>query len=239
MFFCLDPVKHSFCRQEALEVLTQVRIANIDVNVSSSNAALQFWLSSHYHGVCLELIRANPLLWCDVHVSPLALSLDCVASPLSLSLSLSLSLWFYATNWRHSETHPSDKLSDKCVCVFALLSLWGPFECLRYKSQQGWIFKTLQSLKVMEYEKKNLKNTQRIYLLEWKTPSVRVRQGVPQTPVWGGHKMHRHSDLFHALLHSKLSKAKWRRGSLVKPSERCSAETLRFIATDGKTVCKL
>ena len=92
MFFCLDPVKHSFCRQEALEVLTQVRIANIDVNVSSSNAALQFWLSSHYHGVCLELIRANPLLWCDVHVSPLALSLDCVASPLSLSLSLSLIL---------------------------------------------------------------------------------------------------------------------------------------------------
>lgn len=43
-----------------------------------------------------------------------------------------------------------------------------------------------------------------------------MRQGVPQTQVWGGHKMHCHSNLFHALLHSKLSKAKWRRGSPVK-----------------------
>lgn len=30
------------------------------------------------------------------------------------------------------------------------------------------------------------------------------------------HKMHHHSDLFHALLHGKLSDAKWRKASPVK-----------------------
>ena len=129
MFFCLDPVKHSFCRQEALEVLTQVRIANIDVNVSSSNAALQFWLSSHYHGVCLELIRANPLLWCDVHVSPLALSLDCVASPLSLSLSLSLSDFMQQTGDTRRHIPPTNCLTSVFVFLHFFpceghLSVW-------------------------------------------------------------------------------------------------------------------
>lgn len=235
--------KCDFCRQRKLKKCwLKVRIAALTLMCQTLTLPLHFWLSSHYQRVCLELIRTYPPLWCDVHVFPSALSSQAAASSRSLSPVSGNKL---KTDWilqRVSLTSCQTRVFV-FVCFYTCESCCSFKDTSLKLYWRGWKCSLCSSVTVLEMnnmlrvlihgdtcwcrvqlslfiwnssvlfclgEKKLICNN----LFKWKI--ISVKQVVPWTPVRHVHKTHHHSDLFHALLHSKLSNAKWGEVSSVK-----------------------